>query len=255
MDNDQEGIENIILEYFAKIFKTDNPSNFDASLCAISKWVTQEMNKELVAEFKAEEVRQALQHMHPTKAPGPNGMSPICYQQYCDIVGFDVVNCVLEVLNSIMLPCTLNETFICLIPKVASPQKISRFKQIRLCNVVYKIISKVLANRLKNILKEVIDESQSAFVLRRSIIENVLVAFETMHYINQKRKGKEALMIVKLDISKAYDRVEWSYLEAIMRKMWFHEKWIALMIMRVSTVSYLIPINKEPKRKIVPSRG
>ena len=127
--------------------------------------------------------------------------------------------------------------------------------QTSLCNVVYKIISKVLANRLKKFLKEVIDESQSAFVSSRSITDNVLVAFETMHCIDQKRKGKEALMAVKLDMSKAYDQVEWSYLEAIMRKMRFHERWIALMMMCVSTVSYSVLINREPKGKIVPSRG
>ena len=102
---------------------------------------------------------------------------------------------------------------------------------------MYKIISKVLANRLKKILKEVIDESQSAFVPGRSITDNVLVAFEMMHCVDQKRKGKEALMAVKLDMSKAYDRVEWSYLEAIMRKMGFHERWIALMMMCINTVS------------------
>ena len=92
--DDQEGIENIILEYFTKMYRSDNPSNFDASLGAITKRVTQEMNEELVAEFKAEEVWQALQQMHPTKAPGPDGMSPIFYQKYWDIVGHDVVNCV-----------------------------------------------------------------------------------------------------------------------------------------------------------------
>ena len=107
------------------------------------------MNEKLLAVFKAEEVWQALQQMHPTKAPGPDGMSPIFYQHYWDIVGPDVVNCVLEVLNSGVLPCTLNETFICLIPKVSSPQKITEYRPISLCNVVYKIISKLLANRLK----------------------------------------------------------------------------------------------------------
>ena len=122
--------------------------------------------------------------MHPTKSPGPDGMSTIFYQKYWDVVRYDVVNCVLGALNSGLLPCSLNETFICLIPKVASPQKISEFRPISLCNVVYKIISKVLANRLKKILKEVIDESQSAFVLGRSITDNVLVAFETMHCID-----------------------------------------------------------------------
>ena len=83
-----------------------------------------------------------------------------------------------------MLPCGLNETYICLIPKVKSPQKIIEFRHISLCNMLYKIIYKVLANRLKRILNEVVHESQSAFVPSKSIIDNVLIAFETMHFID-----------------------------------------------------------------------
>ena len=120
---------------------------------------------------------------------------------------------------------------------------------------MYKLISKVLANRLKRVLDAVIDESQSAFVPGRLIIDNVIVAFKTMHCIDQRKKGKEALMAIKLDMSKAYDRVEWVYLEAMMRKMGFHERWISLIMMCVTTVSYSVLINGEPKGKIIPSRG
>ena len=183
----------------------DNPSIFDASMNAISNQVTTYMNEELLTVFKAEEVWKALQQMSPIKALGLDGMSPIFYQKYWDIVGPNVVNCVLEVLNSGVLPCGLNETYICLIPKVNSPQKITELRPISLCNVLYKIISKVLASRLKRILTEVINESHSAFVPGGLITNNVPIAFETMQSIDQRRKGKEALMAVKLDMSKAYE--------------------------------------------------
>ena len=81
------------------------------------------MNEELLTKFKAEEVWRALKQKHPANAPGPNGMSPIFYQKYRDILGLDVINCVLNALNSGVMPSKLNETFICLIPKVKSPQK------------------------------------------------------------------------------------------------------------------------------------
>ena len=83
----------------------------------------------------------------------------------------------------------------------------------------------------------------------------MLVAFETMHSIDQRRKGKEAFMAIKLDISKAYNRVEWVYLEVMMKKMGFLEKWISLTMMCVTTVTYSVLINGEPKGRITPLRG
>ncbi|KAK9987796.1 hypothetical protein SO802_028035 [Lithocarpus litseifolius] len=251
----KEEIEQTIVEYFEAIYKSDKPINFEASLSSITPRVSPEMNEELLAEFKAEEVWHALKQMHPTKAPGPDGMSPIFFKHYWSIVGPEAVSCVLSSLNSGRMPCRLNETYICLIPKVISPQKITDFRPISLCNVVYKLISKILANRLKRVLDAVINESQSAFVPGRLITDNALVAFETMHCINQRTKGKEALMAIKLDMSKVYDRVEWVFLEAMMRKIGFHEKWITLIMMCVTTVSYSVLINGEPKGKITPSRG
>ena len=87
-------------------------------------------------------------------------------------------------------------------------QKVTEFRPINLCNLLYKIMSKVLANRLKKILLEVISKAQSAFVPGRQITNNEFVAFEMMHYINMRKKGKKGIMTIKLDMSKVYDGVE-----------------------------------------------
>ena len=144
---------------------------------------SKEMNHDLIKDFSAEEVRTALQQMHPTKAPGPDGMSAIFYQKYWDIVGIDVKNMVLNVLNTNASLHDINDTYITLVPKVNMPSKMKDFRPISLSNVAYKLISKVLANRLKSVLPQIISENQNAFLPERLITDNVLIAFELMHYL------------------------------------------------------------------------
>ena len=92
------------------------------------------------------------------------------------------------------------------------------------------------------------------FVPGRMITDNVIVAFESMHSINQRRKGKEGLMAIKLDMSKVYDRVEWAYLESMMKKMGFGDRWIFLIMMCITSITFLVLINGQPKGSITPSR-
>ena len=121
--------------------------------------------------------------MAPLKAPGPDGMPPLFYQNYWELVGEDVTKTILSYLNSASLPHPLNHTFLTLIPKIKNPITVSDYRPISLCNVLYKSFSKVLANRLKKILPSIISEQQSAFTKNRLISDNILVAFETLHSI------------------------------------------------------------------------
>lgn len=117
------------------------------------------------------------------------------------------------------------------------------FKPINLSNVTYKIIAKVLSNKLKAVLPQIITENQSAFLFERLITDNILVAFEIIHYLNNKWEGKESFMAVKLDMSKAFDRVEWGFIEAVMEKLGLYERWISLImqfITRFHTLSLLM---------------
>jgi hypothetical protein len=201
-------IEQITVNYFTQIYTCSNPHNFGPILEAIETCVTEDMNARLSQEFKAEEVVLALNQMFPTKSPGPDGMSALFYQKYWHIVGTKVTSAVLEILNSGYMLKKINYTYIALIPKKCDLEKITDFRPISLCNVIYKIVSKVLANRLKTILPHIISEYQSAFVPGRQVTDNILVAFEVMHHLNKKTRGKMGQMALKLDMSKAYDRVE-----------------------------------------------
>lgn len=123
-------------------------------------------------------------------------------------MGSNIITCVLDFLNLHRLPTALNCIFIVLIPKLSKPKRITEFRQISLCNVVYKIGSKPLANRIKSHLNYVISHTQSAFVPGRLITDNVLVAYDVNYFIHCHSQGKPAFMALKLDMSKAYDILE-----------------------------------------------
>ena len=153
------------------------------------------------------------------------------------------------------MPTNLNLTHIALIPKVKNPMCVNEFRPISLCNFLYKIISKVLANRLKKILPHIISPTQSAFIPGQLITDNILATYEMLHTMHSRMWGKKGFMAIKLDMSKAYDRVEWRFLEAVMRKLGFNDKWIYLIMMCVTSIQYEILINGDPYGNIIPSRG
>ena len=195
-------------------------------LDSVDRVVTPDMNSTLLQPYTPDEVKQALFQMHPSKSHRPDGMSPFFFQKYWHIVGHDVTAVVLSVLTSGHFLHKMNYTHIVLIPKKNDPRCVSDFRPISLANVVSRIVSKVLANRLKLILPDVILDSQSAFVPNQLIIDNTTITFEILHRMRNKRSGKKGQMAVKLDISKAYDRVEWSFLKQIMLKLGFDRHWV-----------------------------
>ena len=245
----------LFVDYFTELFSTSNPVQIENFLAATPRVVTKAMNAELAGVFTRSEVDLALHQMAPLWAPGPDGMPPIFFQHFWHSIGDDVAMAVLSCLNSGTFPASLNHTYITLIPKTKSPERVTEFRPIALCNVLYKLISKVLANRLKSVLPIVISESQSAFQSDKAISDNILVAFETLHHMKNKKTGKEGYMAMKLDMSKAYDRVEWIFLESLMLKMGFNDRLTRLIMECVRLVSYSILVNGEPRGNIIPTRG
>ena len=160
----KENVAATAISYFENIYTTTNLTRIAEVVSLILAKVSGEMNDSLVRNFSIEEVRVALQQMHPTRAPGLDGMSAIFYQKYWNIVGSNVTSMVLNVLNLDNPMTELNKTNITLVPKVKQPTRMKDFWPISLSNVAYKLISKVLANCLKVVLPQLISENQSAFL-------------------------------------------------------------------------------------------
>ncbi|XP_073154204.1 uncharacterized protein [Henckelia pumila] len=169
--------------------------------------------------------------------------------------GEDMAKAVLSVLNDGAPMDDWNSTIINLIPKVQNPLLMKEFRPISLCNVCYKLVARALTNRLRPLMEHVIDETQSAFVPGRLITDNVILGFETMHWMRNRQQGKQGYAALKLDMSKAYDRVEWKFLEAIMMKMGFCDEWIGKIMRCVTSVRYSFNLNSHLVGDLKPGRG
>ncbi|KAL5794249.1 hypothetical protein ACOSP7_002843 [Xanthoceras sorbifolium] len=241
----RSGIIGIIQGYYRSLFTsaTGRPESVNEILSSVRNRVSISMNRLLDASFTAQEVRTAVFQLPPSKAPGKDGMSACFFQKYWAIVGNGVTDACLGFLNTGEGIEAINATLIALIPKTQAPQRISDFKPISLCNVVYKIIAKVLVNRLRLVLNEIISESQSAFIPGRLITDNAILGFECLHALKRRKKGTVGSLALKLDMSKAYDRVEWSFVCSMMRVMGFSENWIRKIQACISSVTYQFLLN------------
>ncbi|MCI24055.1 RNA-directed DNA polymerase (Reverse transcriptase) [Trifolium medium] len=128
-------------------------------------------------------------------------------------------------------------------------------RPISLCNVVYKLVAKLLANRPKGCLSKCVSEEQSAFVEGRSILDNALTAIEIIHVLKRKTRGNKGELALKIDIRKTYDRVDWVFLRGVLNRMGFEERWIHWVMMCVSSVHYSVLVNTDRVGPIQPRRG
>ncbi|GAU40818.1 hypothetical protein TSUD_398020 [Trifolium subterraneum] len=144
------------------------------------------------------------------KSPGPDGINFGFIKDFWAVLRGDIMRFISEFHRNGKLTKCINSTFIALIPKIDNPQRLNDFRPISLVGSLYKILAKVLANRLRLVIGSVISETQTAFVKDRQILDGILIANEV---VDEARKSKKELMLFKVDFEKAYDSVDWSYLD------------------------------------------
>ncbi|XP_054801608.1 uncharacterized protein LOC129305663 [Prosopis cineraria] len=166
---------------------------------------------ELVSNFCDEEIKNALFSMGPLKSPGPDGLNALFFQSQWKFIGNSVINMVQCIFNNPSLVHKINGMLLILIPKKERPESIHDFRPISLCNVIYKVVTKVIANRVKSLLPTIIAPNQCGFISGRTSSDNIIISQEVIHSMSNM-KGKKGFMAIKIDLEKAYDRVNWDFL-------------------------------------------
>ncbi|GAU10072.1 hypothetical protein TSUD_421240, partial [Trifolium subterraneum] len=206
----------------------------------------------LTKPFSEEEVKAAVWDFDSYKSPGPDGVNFGFIKDFWAELRGDVMRFISEFHRNGKLTKGINSTFIALIPKIDSPQRLNDFRPISLVGSLYKILAKVLANMLRLVIGSVIYESQTAFVKDRQILDGILIANEV---VDEARKFKKDLMLFKVDFEKAYDSVDWGYLDDVMGRMSFPVLWRKWIKECASTATASVLVNGNPTEEFPLERG
>ena len=152
------------------------------------------------------------------------------------------------------MPEYLNNTMITLIPKCAGADCLSKFRPISLCNFIYKVVTKIIVQRLRPLLSGLISPLQAAFVLGRMGLDNMIIVQELIYSLTLKR-GKVGFLAVKIDLEKAYDRLEWHFILDMLLFFKIPESFIHVIMSCITTFSISILLNREKLEPFKPSRG
>eukprot|EP00253_Pinus_taeda_P010854 PITA_10854 len=250
---DQEEIKDAASRHFQTLLTTDPNylENLDF-LNIMGNKISEAQSAELDKEITTEEIEWSILSMPLDKAPSPDGFTVAFYKTHWEIIKKDYIRMEKNFFTKCKMGSSIKSSHLALIPKDPNPQSFDRFRPISLCNVSYKIITKILANRLKNILPSIISENQGGFVPRRHITNNVILIQEAIHSsISRNERG----MIIKLDMANAFDRVNHSFLQEVLKKFGISEHFTS-RVMKCISSNWTAPlINGRPCSAFKSSRG
>lgn len=244
-------IANTFVNYFRYIFSSSNANNGRPCICTHMPQQQQDYTYSIPDK---QEIWQTLKEMKKRASPGPDGFNVEFYLATWSWIGDDVTMLVRNFYETGILPPHINDTNIALIPKKLVPAIPSDYRPISLCNVIYKIISKTLANRLKPHLPNYIHPSQQAFIEGRRINNNIIIAQEITHSFALKSWNDPAFML-KIDLAKAFDRLEWNFVTRALQGTGLHGHFINLIHACISSPSFSVIINGQSSARFCSDRG
>ena len=192
--------------------------------------------------------------LKPFKALGSDGIHAGFFQRFWPIVGRSIIREVQKIFTDRRVPKYLNRTHIALIPKIQRPETLGNYRSISLCNIVYKVVTKIIVARLRPYLDKLISHLQAAFVPGRKGVDSAIIMQEIIHSLERKR-GRMGYMALKIDLEKAYDKLEWNFIREALLRANLPADLIDIIMSCVFSVSTSILFNDEATDPIFPSRG
>ncbi|KAK4263572.1 hypothetical protein QN277_028965 [Acacia crassicarpa] len=241
--------------FYQKLFSSVGSRQMEQAVSYVSKMVTEEENASLMRPVTNQEIEESVFQVGAHKAPGPDGYSAVFYHAAWKEISNEVCGMVKDIFEGKSGLSQINATNIVLIPKVDKPEEVHHFRPLGLCNVSYKIIAKILTNRMKDILSRIISPHQRAFIKGRMIQDNLILTHEAFHFLRRKKKSRKWEMALKIDMNKAYDRVEWDFLEAVMLRIGFCQGWVSKIMACITTSAFTLQIDGCRVSEFKPGRG
>lgn len=252
--SDKTMLGGIAQDYFVNLFARDtNMPQTNLPQVAIPR-LSDVAQVLLSHEVEKEEVRSALMSMKSFTAPGPDGFQPFFYKKFWDQVGDDLWHLVKKALAKGKVDEQLLEILVVLIPKVDHPSTIKEFRPISLCNVTFKLVTKVLVNRLRPFLDDIVGPMQSSFLPGRGTMDNAFLAQDIVHFMDRSTTAKGSLAF-KIDLEKAYDSISWDFLRETLILYGFPPQIINLIMCCVTSSQLTLLWNGERLQPFKPGRG
>jgi hypothetical protein len=252
---DHAGIETELIRYYKYILSEpimDKIEAINKITQHIPSLITLEQNSALMRPITQEEADQPVKEMPMGKAHGHDGFTMEFFHYCWSMIREEVWQLVEESQSLRQVLLAFNATFLTLIPKeywVTHPKQI---RPIALCNVIYNIITKVIALRLKLVLPFIISKEQSGYVEGSQIMDSVMLAHEVIHSLKSTRTPG---MLIKLDLSKYFDRLSWQYMNSLLEAFGFDKTWIDWIMKLTSSAFFSILVNGVPSQPFSPTRG
>lgn len=250
----QQEITTHIVDFYKKLFGPSETCNMSLG---VNFWPTDTklsslQRTDLVKPFEKEEIKQVVMSLRENSAPGPNGFGPGFFKKCWDIYNKDMYDMFQDFHRGALDIKRLNFGVITLVPKLKEANTIKQYRPICLLNVDYKCLTKLLTNRLVPVAQKIIDKNQTGFIKGRNILGGVVVVHEVLHELrSSKKKG----VILKIDFEKAYDRVNWNFLEQVMMGKGFPVQWISWVMSTVKGGKVCINFNGERSHFFSTHRG